>query len=134
MASPASEALHQYIFSAIEPMRGPLPQHVVKLKSYCTYNIAFLVKRAGGPGVSASEVSVSIIDLRGVNNREIGHQATVSLHQRQEQLKVVVTAQVLWGQSVMVGLTEKVDRIIKYMLEQEAHIGDIGYDVGCSTI
>ncbi|KAA8619263.1 hypothetical protein PtrV1_08692 [Pyrenophora tritici-repentis] len=34
----------------------------------------------------------------------------------------------------MVGLTEKVDRIIKYMLEQEAHIGDIGYDVGCSTI
>ncbi|CAE7023736.1 hypothetical protein PTTW11_03641 [Pyrenophora teres f. teres] len=123
MAFPASEALHQHIFSAIDPMRGPLPPHVVKLKSYFTDNIAFLVKRAGGPSVSASQVSVSIIDVRGVNNCEIGHKATVCIHQGPYEFRVVVTVQVPWGHPVMIGLTEKVDSIIKEILEPRPKSG-----------
>jgi len=33
MASPTSDTLHQHIFSAIDPMRGSLPSHVIAVIS-----------------------------------------------------------------------------------------------------
>lgn len=43
----------------------------------------------------------------------------------------MVTVQVPWKHNVIVGLTEKVDGIIKSMLDKEGHMGNDGHDVGC---
>lgn len=104
------------------------------LRTYHPDNIAFLVKRAGGPNISTFQVSVSIIDVCTPHNNRIGHRATVSIHEGQEEVKVVVTAQVSWGRNVLIGLTEKVDKLITYMLDKEAQVGNAGYDIGRTVL
>jgi hypothetical protein len=88
-----------------------------------TGNIAFLIKYTFGPGIQASHVSVSVIDVRGPHNSEIGHKVTVCVHDGPGKFTVVVWKQVRWGQNAVMGLGEKVDKAIKDILAKEGNDG-----------
>jgi hypothetical protein len=86
-------------------------------------NLTFLVKYTGGPNVRASQISITVIDVRGPNNSEVGHKATVCIHEGPGKFVVVVWKQVEWGQNVVIGLGEKVDKAIKDILAKEGNDG-----------
>lgn len=79
-------------------------------------NISFLVKYKGGPSVEASQVTVSIIDVRGPKNSEAGQKATVCLRNGPDKYRIVVSNQVEWGEDVLLGLSEKTDEDVSDIL------------------
>jgi hypothetical protein len=86
-------------------------------------NLAFLIKYTGGAKVQADRVSVTVIDVRGPNNRELGHKITVRLHEGPGKFTVVIWKQVKWGGNVIIGLSEKADKVIKEILAKEGNKG-----------
>lgn len=70
-----------------------------------------------------SQVSVSVIDRRGPDNSELGHKAIVCIHGAPGKFKVVVAKEVMWGQNVIVGLSEKVDRVVREIVTKEGNEG-----------
>jgi hypothetical protein len=90
----------------------------------CTANITFLIKYTAGSNVQVKQVSITIIDVRGRDNSEIGHKATVSLHgDKPGDFTVVVYNRVNWGGNVIIGLTEEVDKVIRNILADEGNKG-----------
>lgn len=71
----------------------------------------------------ASQVSVIVIDVRGPDNSEIGHRASVCVHGGPGKFRVVVSKEVKWGQNVVVGLGEKVDQAVRAILDGEGNEG-----------
>jgi archaellum component FlaG (FlaF/FlaG flagellin family) len=88
-----------------------------------TDNLAFLIKYTGGANVQADQISVTVIDVRGPNNSKVGHKITVSLHEGPGNFTVVIWKQVKWGGNVIIGLSEKADKVIKEILAKEGHKG-----------
>ena len=81
------------------------------------------MKYTAGPSVRASQISISVIDVRGPNNSEVGHKATVCIHDGPGKFTVVMCKQVNWGQNVVIGLGEKVDKAVKDILAKEGNDG-----------
>ncbi|CAG5182901.1 uncharacterized protein ALTATR162_LOCUS10391 [Alternaria atra] len=117
---PTRDPLLQHMFAYLNPRRDALPSHVVET---IAGNLTFLVKYTGGPNVRASQISITVIDVRGPNNSEVGHKATVCIHEGPGKFVVVVWKQVEWGQNVVIGLGEKVDKAIKDILAKEGNDG-----------
>ncbi|KAH7083872.1 hypothetical protein FB567DRAFT_447117, partial [Paraphoma chrysanthemicola] len=86
-------------------------------------NITFLIKYTAGPDLKADAFTVSIVDVRGPNNSEIGHKATVCFHEGPGQFAIVIAQQVKWGKNVLLALTEKVDKAVLQILAKEGNDG-----------
>lgn len=91
------------LFGMLALRRGDLPENSVHniarafKRSPPAYNtdhmkdnIAFLMKYTGGPNIQANQVSVSVIDVRSLNNRKDGHKAIVCIHNKPGDFEVVV--------------------------------------------
>ncbi|KAI4630414.1 hypothetical protein J4E80_001349 [Alternaria sp. BMP 0032] len=87
-------------------------------------NITFLIKYTVGPNIPASQISITVVDVRGHNDCEVGHKATVCIHYGPGDFTVIVRKQVKWGQNVVQALGEKVDKAVREILKNE---GDDGY-------
>ncbi len=86
-------------------------------------NIAFLIKYTCGPAIQASQVSVSVINVRGLDNNEIGDKATICVHEGPGKFTVVISKQVESGQNAVIGLREKVNKAIEDILANEGNKG-----------
>ncbi|KAI4665596.1 uncharacterized protein J4E78_003058 [Alternaria triticimaculans] len=86
-------------------------------------NITFLIKYTGGHEILASQISITVVDVRGHNNSEVGHKATVCIHNGPGDFTVVVWEQVKWGQNVVQALGEKVDKVVRQILRDEENDG-----------
>ena len=86
-------------------------------------NITFLIKYTGGPKILASQISITVVDVRGHNNSEVVHKATVCIHNGPGDFTVVVWKQVKWGQNVVQALGEKVDKAVREILKNEGNDG-----------
>ncbi|RYN42743.1 hypothetical protein AA0112_g1356 [Alternaria arborescens] len=118
--TPIRDPLLQHMFAYLNPRRDELPSHIVET---IAGNLTFLVKYTAGPSVRASQISISVIDVRGPNNSEVGHKATVCIHDGPGKFTVVMCKQVNWGQNVVIGLGEKVDKAVKDILAKEGNDG-----------
>lgn len=114
------DPVHQQIFSHLSPRRGELPIHVVET---IAGNISFLVKYTAGYKVLPSQVSISVVDVRGPDNGLLGHKAMVCIHGAPGRFKVVVTKEVAYGRNVVIGLSEKVDRVVREIVSKEGNDG-----------
>ncbi|KAF2825946.1 hypothetical protein CC86DRAFT_418566 [Ophiobolus disseminans] len=120
MAVIPTDPIQQQLFSSLAPRRGKLPE---SLNHTIANNITFLIKYSGGADVKTKGISVTVIDVRGPNNSEIGHKVTVCIHKGPGDFTVVIWKQVKWGGNVVLGLTEKVAKVIKEILAKEANKG-----------
>jgi hypothetical protein len=101
-----------------------LPRHNTHILIIAkTGNISFLVKYTAGYKVLPSQVSISIVDVRGPDNTTLGHKAIVAIHGAPGRFKVVVCKEVAWGRNVVIGLSEKVDRVVREIVSKEGNDG-----------
>ncbi|RAR03606.1 bzip transcription factor protein [Stemphylium lycopersici] len=120
MATALSDPVHQQIFSHLLPRRASFPVHIIETISG---NITFLIKYTAGFKVLPSQVSISVFDVRGADNKPVGHKAAVCIHGAPGKFKVVVSKEVKWGENVVAALSEKVDVVIREILEKEGNEG-----------
>ncbi|KAI4920005.1 hypothetical protein J4E90_002145 [Alternaria incomplexa] len=116
MTSMVRDPLQQHMLAYLDPRRGSLPANVAETIAGNLHagNITFLIKYTVGPKILASQISITVVDVRGHNNSEVGHKATVCIHY----------GPVKWGQNVVQALGEKVDKAVREILKNE---GDDGY-------
>ncbi|KAI4960650.1 hypothetical protein J4E86_002275 [Alternaria arbusti] len=126
MTSMVRDPLQQHMLAYLDPRRGSLPANVAETIAGNLHagNITFLIKYTVGPKILASQISITVVDVRGHNNSEVGHKTTVCIHYGPGDFTVLVQKQVKWGQNVVQALGEKVDKAVREILKNE---GDDGY-------
>ncbi|KAH7067371.1 hypothetical protein BKA63DRAFT_570675 [Paraphoma chrysanthemicola] len=114
------DPIQEQIFNFLNPHRRNLPENLVRA---IAGNITFFIKYTAGPDLKADAFTVSIVDVRGPNNAEVGHKATVCFHDGPGKFAIVVAQQVEWGKNVLLALAEKVDKAVLQILAKEGNNG-----------
>ncbi|KAF2022808.1 hypothetical protein EK21DRAFT_82365 [Setomelanomma holmii] len=114
------DPIQQQIFNFLNPHRRNLPESLVRA---IAGNITFLIKYTAGPALKPENFTVTVIDVRGLRNEDVGHKATVCFHDGPGKFAVVICKQVKWGENVLMGLMEKVDKAVKEILAKERNDG-----------